>query len=197
MYKKEFEIKHPVARIITLFIAIVGISIYVYRSGNWKLITGDWSTHTSEAYCYSFQYPGWWDLYTSGDEGWHGQVRPNQRAMLLEKPKPYLLGQIYFTIDQIPMENPTLEDVATWSLNDISENEAFSDLNPYIINEKPALIRFFSSNQSETTETYIARKHDGLVLRMSTKEGYHEEALNTFQKIVDSFEYQQCEYLAE
>jgi len=177
MYKKYLNVDHPFARALTIFLLIGGISLYLWWVGydvGLNLITGDWVTHTNEEYCYSLNYPGRWRLFTSGDEGWHGNVRPNQRAMLLEKPKPYLLAQIHFTIDQIPMENPTLEDVATWGLNDSLPNEAFSELNSYIVDEKPASIRFFSSNQSETTEAYIARKHDGLVLRMSTKSGYHE-----------------------
>ncbi len=194
MFRKFFNESHPFARVIAIILFIVGLLIYLtwigFRIGP-NLVTGDWINHSNEDYCYSFEYPGRWRLYVSGDEGWHGNARPNQRAMLLE-PKPYSLGRIYFTIDQIPMESPTLEDVAAWSLQYSSKNESFTDLLPYIVDEKPASIRIFSSDQSETTEVYIVRENDGLVLRMSTKSNYHYEALNTFQEIIDSFVYEQC-----
>ncbi len=196
MPRKEFNLTHTLSRVLISVIFVIGILLYLSGigiQGILHLFNRDWITYTNEEYCYSFQFPGQWDLYTSGNEGWHGQVRPYQRAMLLEKPKPYLLGQIHMTIDQIPMENPTIENISNWSLDDsLNKNSIPSSLDSYTVDGKPASIRTFSSDPSSSTEIYIVREHDSFILRMTTRTNYHEDALATFQKIADSFVYQQC-----
>lgn len=184
----------PLRGILTCLFVLFIIYLYLTLGGyhiGWNLITGKSLTYYSEQYCYIFQYPGRWKLYTSGDEGWHGGARPYQRAMVLE-PKPYILGQIQFMIDQVPMNQPDLDDVAAWSITYRSNNYqqiAGSPLEPFTVGGKPALIRTFSDT---TTEVYIAREFDGLILRITSKESYHENALESFQTILETFKYESC-----
>ena len=176
---------------IVLF--IIGILLYLWISGHvigWNLLTGEWVAYSSEKYCYSLQYPGRWILYSSGDRGWHGGVRPNQRLMLLESPRILWFDQMDFTIDQFYMEDPTLEKVAHYALQDpIHKSSKPQDVQLYTINNKPALIRFFPES-GIVSEAYIAREADGLILRMRTT-GNQEDAEDTFRQIIATFSYSQ------
>ena len=195
MYRKTFTVSHPLGQITILLLFLVTVYLYLTLSGyqvGWNLITGRWLTHSSDPYCYSIQYPGRWKLHISGDGGWHGGVRPYQRAML-SQPKPYLFGGITFRIDQVPMNQPSLEDVAAWSLENWSKitQQVFplTPLESVIVNEQPALIRTFSGG---LTEVYIARESDGLILSMTTKANYHKDASEVFQQLLDEFSYWEC-----
>lgn len=190
------KIAYFLKRVLALPFALLVIFFYISSGGyhiGWNLVTGDPLTNTEEQYCYSFQYPGRWRLYRSGNDGWHGGARPYQRAMVLE-PKPYILGRIYFTIDQIPMEQPDLENVAAKSLairGDSNQQIKGSSLEQIVVDDKPALTRTFPATTPETTEIYIAREYDGLILRINTNPSYHEKAMITFQEIIDSFRYEE------
>ena len=180
---------------IGILLFISGVLLYLWISGyqvGWNLLTKEWVTYSSEEYCYSLQYPGRWRVYSSGDQGWHGGVRPNQRLMLVESPRILWLDQMDFTTDQFHMENPTLEKVAQYALQDsIHRSSKPQDVQPYTIDNKPALIRLFSESGT-VVEAYISRENDGLILRMRTT-GNKEDAEDMFQQIVATFSYsQQC-----
>lgn len=195
MYRKTYTPSHPLGRIIILLLFIAWgygfLSLIGYEVG-WNLITGEWIAYSSEQYCYSLKYPGRWRLYVSSDEGWHGGVRPNQRAMLLD-PKPYFFGGITFRLDQIPLDEPTLEDVAKWSVENWSnitkQIYPSTPLESVVVNEQPALIRTFPSG---LTEVYIARESDGLILSVTMRARHHENAMDIFQQLLDEFSYQDC-----
>ena len=73
---------------IVLF--VIGILLYLQASGyqiGWNILTREWIIYSSEQYQYSIQYPGHWRLYTSGDKGWHGGLRPYQRLISLRLEK--------------------------------------------------------------------------------------------------------------
>lgn len=178
-----------------IILLIIGILLYLRISGyqiGQNLLTGEWITYSSEKYQYSIQFPGRWRLYTSGDKGWHGGVRPYQRLMLLE-PKPYLFGQIYFTIDQIPLDHPELESVAALGLTDKRNKGAVAfPVESIRINNNTALVRKFSSNSTTTLEAYIARECDGLILHMNAKSTSFEKMSKVFQQVIDKFTYENC-----
>lgn len=184
-----------VRRIATLLLPLVVVYIYLSFSGyqiGTNLITGDWIVHSNEQYCYSLEYPGRWKLFISGDDGWHGGVRPFQRAMIVQ-PKPYRIGGTVFRIDQVSMNQPSLEKLAAWSLANQDEKEnIISNLEAYSVAGQPALTRTLTGSSSVKTEVYIVRETDGLVLSITTKAPFHEVALKLFQQIVETFMYDDC-----
>jgi hypothetical protein len=183
--------KYAVTILFPFVVIYVHLSLRNYQIGT-NLITGDWIVHSSEQYCYSLEFPGRWRLYVSGDEGWHGGVRPFQRAMIIQ-PKPHFLGGTIFRVDQVSMNQPTSEKLAAWSLANQDEMEkTISALEPYPIAGDSALTRTLTGSSSIKTEVYVIRETDGLVLSMITKARFHEDALKIFRQIVESFNYENC-----
>ena len=196
MRLKKYIISHYIHGLVSFIFLFAFFYLYLSINGyqvGWNLLTNNWIINHNEQYLYSLQYPGRWRLYDSGDEGWHGGARPYQRTMLLE-PKPYIGGGIYFTIDQIPLDQPSLEDVATLSASDKRNQENTpSPLSSIIIDERNALVRTYSSDSTITIEAYIARKCDGLILHMNAKSYNGKEIENTFRQMIDEFAYENCE----
>jgi hypothetical protein len=197
MHRKISIALHSVRQTISLLLFLAFFYLFLSWIGyvvGWNLITGEWITYSSEQYCYSLKYPGRWRLYVSGDGGWHGGVRPNQRAMLSD-PKPYFFGGITFRLDQIPLNEPTLEEVAKWSAENWSNitQEVYPSppLESVTVNGQPAMIRTFSSGR---TEVYVARESDGLIFSVTSRAKYQENAMDIFQQLLDEFSYQDCYY---
>lgn len=90
------------------------------------------------------------------------------------------------------MEAPTLDKLARRSLRDpIHRDSLIRETEPYTVDGHSALLGTFT--ESGMIEIYIAREHDGLILRMRTT-GNEEEAEKTFYQIVETFSYgENCE----
>lgn len=151
----------------------------------------NWHVFTSSTYDFTLEYPANWQAqeHLNGFKG--------ERAVIASviPPTPFTAA---ITIERVEIENPTVEEVASWGEELITSRFESTAYEMYelesieLANGEKALTRTYIAGtdkpvSSRYTEIYIAREHDGLMIQMGAVENKYDYVEAVFEHLIESF----------
>jgi hypothetical protein len=188
--KKQIEkyLKNKAFWLLTL-IMLVACEISMPNEQK-KYQVENWNVFTSSIYNYTLEYPSDWQAreYLDGLKG-------NKDIIATIIPPTAFTAAV--TIKQIQNENLSVEDVADWGEELITSRFEFSayelqELEAIeLANGQKALTRTYLTSidkpiSSRYMDVYIAREHDGLIIRFGVVENKYDSVKEIFEHMLES-----------
>lgn len=151
-----------------------------------------WSTLTHNQYGFSIDYPTNWIHETFGERG--SKNLHELKASINTRPLGPLGPNEALWIHWMPMENPTLEEVAAWGMEKLSHREGtVSDLEEVQIGRDnyPALKRSFqyANSPAKRIHYYVVNEKGAFILEFYLRnEKLAADTEPIFDEMLDSFQ---------